>query len=213
MQKFLCIWAACGLRIHPSMSVTGSACRARKHASSVCGPCVGTSSVHLSKNRTELMRTFPGKHGLRIYNARCAHWPTPNSGRNKLSFPALAQRASKTTELASHLQVTTHGVRTDQHSTATEINSRSSHLHARTMGEQVRAPYVSSACKYCLHTLTWQSQGNLNLLARCQHVPLTHHLRNVRYVQPLTPKRLCGPRIHTLHNRECDMLLLLPRPT
>jgi hypothetical protein len=36
-------------------------------------------------------------------------------------------------------------------------------LHALTTGERVRTPYVSSACMYCLRTLTWLSHGDLTL--------------------------------------------------
>jgi hypothetical protein len=47
--------------------------------------------------------------------------------------------------------------------TVVKINSCSPHLHALTTGEQVRTPYVSSASKYCLRTLTWQLHGDFTL--------------------------------------------------
>ena len=58
---------------------------------SVRGLCLhGTSSVYLCKKRTKLKRTLSCKYIV----ARCAHWPTPNSGRQNSRSPHL-QRASK----------------------------------------------------------------------------------------------------------------------
>ena len=62
--------------------------------------------------------------------------------------------------------------------------------------------------------LTWQSHGDFTLLERCQHVPLTYHLHNVRYRQPLTPSR--GVRATYSHLAQPWVWrassLLLPRP-
>ena len=48
-------------------------------------------------------------YALRTYNAQCAHWPTPNSGRNKLTLTVLARtyngRASKNTVCEQRVQV------------------------------------------------------------------------------------------------------------
>jgi len=56
---------------------------------SLCCPCLpGIFSLQLSKKSTEHRQTLPSKYVLRTNNARCAHWTTPNSSRNKLAFTA-----------------------------------------------------------------------------------------------------------------------------
>ena len=96
------------------------------------------------------------------------------------------QKRHRTRADSTYPTLTTHGLSIDQHPTAAENNSRSPHLH----GEQVRTPYVlwtyNAWCAHCTtpnsgrNKLMFTAHGDLTLHARCHHVPLTYHLRNVR---------------------------------
>jgi len=81
-------------------------------------------------------------------------------GRKKLTFSALARRGSEKKCTLFTLSRTVCAL--TNRPTAARINSRSSHLHALRMGEQISTPYVSK-CKYCLRLLTWQSHVDLTL--------------------------------------------------
>jgi len=64
--------------------------------------------------------------------------------------------------------------------TATVINARSLYLNPHTNFVRVITMYVSSACKYCLRVLTWQSHRERTLSVRT-----THFLHRECYVCPL----------------------------
>jgi len=111
---------------------------------SVRGPCLlATSSVQLSKKRTELMRTLPSKNVLSSYNARCAQWPTPNSGRNKLTLPHMYAFATGERVRIPYV-LRNFNARCAKWPTSNSGRNKLTlpHMYAFATGERVRIPYV-----------------------------------------------------------------------
>ncbi|KAI8503829.1 hypothetical protein Bbelb_188000 [Branchiostoma belcheri] len=61
--------------------------------------------------------------------------------------------------------------------------------------EDTRAASDDEVNRRCTHlqrasTACTRQRGNRTEIIRCKHVQLTYHLRNVRYTQPLTARRV-----------------------
>jgi len=103
-------------------------------------------------------------------------------------FSWTVQKGHRTRADSTYSTLTTHGVSIDQHPTA--CCSRKQLAFTALARRARRTPHVlwtyNAWCAHCTtpnsgrNKLMFTAHGDLTLYARCHHVPLTYHLRNVR---------------------------------